>query len=164
MSNTYTAHRIFQSLPRKSFSINSRWSTKCNINKTKINENSLVWITWRRFYIIQSKKFMSSNSYTQPWTLPQPSTSLKGKQIHIYYLDMTQRTYEIRPDDKFWYQWSLILLTRTKKSTINKSNIKTENPKENNFKCNDWRKVTQRSNLWKEVLTFNHLTIIASEL
>ena len=128
------------------------------------NKNKLVWTNWRRFYIKQINRLMSTISYNKLAPSPRPPTSLWTKQIHMSYLNTVHRKFAIATEDKFQDQWTLIQSMQTNKSKINDSNTKTKTPKGNTFKWNICRKITQRSNLWKLVLTFNQLTIIISGL
>ena len=92
---------------------------------------------------------MSTSSYTQPEPLPQTSTSLMGKQIHMSVLDTSHRQFSITPEDKFQDKWTLIWLTQSNKSEINYTKIKTKTLKYNTFKCNIWIKLNQIGNIWK---------------
>ena len=49
-------------------------------------------------------------------------------------------------------------------STINDKNMKTKTPKNNPFEWDVLRKQTHRNNLLKDVLNFNHVITITSEI
>ena len=44
----------------------------------------------------------------KPALSPWPSTSLRGKQIKMYILDTSNRQFEIIPEKKFQYKWTMI--------------------------------------------------------
>ena len=48
-------------------------------------------------------------------------------------------------------------------STINNAKMKTKTPNNNTYQCNFLKKLTLRSNLLKDLLVFNHVTIITAE-
>ena len=49
---------------------------------------------------------------------------------------------------------------QTNMSTINDANIKTKTPNNNTSKCDVLRKLNYRSNLFKDALNFNNMTIV----
>ena len=132
MSSLDTSHRKFQSHPKTSFSINGRWSIKWIIHKSISNKVSIVQRTWRIFYNTQNNQLAWTISYTHPYLLQQPSTNLPGDQIHMSGFNMAHRQFTITPVDKYWYQWTMILSTRTNNYKIKEVKIKTRTPKNNN--------------------------------
>ena len=66
-------------------------------------------------------------------TLPK----LWGNQIRMFGLDMTHRKFANPPRDKFQYQWTLVWLMPTKRSTTNNTKMKDKTTNKNN-----WQKQT----------------------
>ena len=54
-------------------------------------------------------------------------------------------------------------LTQANRSKGNYTKIKTKNPKNNTSKWNVLKKIDCRNDVLKDVLNFNHMTIIAAE-
>ena len=117
--------------PGISFSTNELWSNKYDIHKSKINKNSLEWITWRILYIKQSNKLKWTSLNTKPVPLPWTLTHLQGNKICMSGLDTSHRQFSNTPKGKFQYQWTLIWSIWTNRSIINNTIIITKTPNKN---------------------------------
>ena len=125
---------------RKSFRINERWSNKYATHKSKINKIRLEQRTWRVFWIRQSNQLKRTSLNTQPATLPQRYTNLWGNKIRMSSLDMYHIQFSNTSEDKFQDQWTLILLMRTNRSTINDAKMITKT-----LKNNTWQIINRRN-------------------
>ena len=119
----------FLAQPRTSFRINELWSNKNDTPKSTINKRSLERRTWRMFLIKKSNQLKQTILNTQPAPFPWCSTNLQGNQICMSSLYTDHRKFANTPKFKFQYQWMLIRLMQTNRSTINDANKITKTPR-----------------------------------
>ena len=66
---------------------------------------------------------MMKSPTTQPSSLSQPSSSLWGKQIHMFSLDMSHRKFANTPKDKYQDKLALIRSMQKHRSEIIKGSL-----------------------------------------
>ena len=128
MSNLDMAHRQFPNIPEDKFRINELWSIKCYKHKTTINKIRLQ--NTLKYFLDQVKQSIRENNYDHPIGILATDFHKPVGEENLY----VQVGYGLHtmcniPKYKFCDQWTLIRLTRTNRSTINDTKMKTKSPK-----------------------------------
>ena len=158
MSNLYTYHMQFTITLEDKFQY--QWALIQYIQNTKVGnmQKKSYTMSLRDILDQEKQKLVSTSSFTRQAPLPWAFSYILWKQICMSNFQSSHRNISIMPKEKYWYQLMLSLLTWTNESTINDAKIETKIQMTVVQKKDD-KKPTWKVNLWKQLISFDWLTI-----